>query len=292
MKSSHGDQAEGGLMHSRPTVDARDVIYGLTSLDCTSAHPRVTKGDQGGLPDKGDQEEGGLMLSRPTVDMRDFVYGITISDCTSAHPRVMKGDRGGLPDRGDQEEGGLMLSGPTMDVRDVIYGLTSSDCTSVHPGVTKGSQGGLPGSGEKVEVVESIPKVDKLLLTAGLKINIEINDYSYFFKSWTMTGIRTRILHHVMHSKYSGKILKNTVKRKFLKEKKLNCIPKFESKTVETMDQTQKTYFAGVHDTSNIRCILETNNAAGYRINYVHSLEIFDSQVGGMMEGVFSLATR
>jgi hypothetical protein len=56
MKSSHGYQEEGGLMLSRPTVDVRDVIYGLTSSDCTSAHPEVTKGDQGGLPDKVDQK--------------------------------------------------------------------------------------------------------------------------------------------------------------------------------------------------------------------------------------------
>jgi hypothetical protein len=46
-------------------------------------------------------------------------------------------------------------------------------------------------------------------LTAGLKVSIEIGDYSYFFKSWTMTGLRTRILHHVMHSKLSEKELKN-----------------------------------------------------------------------------------
>jgi hypothetical protein len=58
------------------------------------------------------------------------------------------------------------------------------------------------------------------------------------------------------------------------------------------MDQTQKTNFAGVLDTSNLRCILEKNNAAGYRINSVHSLEIIDSQVGAIMESVFTLVPR
>jgi hypothetical protein len=91
-------------------------------------------------------------------------------------------------------------------MRDVIYVLTSSDCTTAHPGVTKGGQRGLPTSGEKEKVVKSIPKVDKLLLAAGSKLSIEIDDYSYFFKSRTMTGLRTRILHHVMNSKSSGKI--------------------------------------------------------------------------------------
>jgi hypothetical protein len=95
MKSRHGDQEEGGFMLSRPTVDVRNVIYGLTSSDCTSAHPGATKGGQGGLPDSGDQEEGGLMLSRPTVDVRNVIYGLTSSDCTSAHPGVMKGGQKG-----------------------------------------------------------------------------------------------------------------------------------------------------------------------------------------------------
>jgi hypothetical protein len=108
-----------------------------------------------------------------------------------------------------------MISRPTVDVQNVIYGLTESDFTTVNPRVTKGGQGGLPDSGQKVKVVKSIPKVDKLLLAAGLKVIINIDDYSYFFKSWTMAGLRKRILHHVMHSKYSGKILKNKAKRKF-----------------------------------------------------------------------------
>jgi hypothetical protein len=58
------------------------------------------------------------------------------------------------------------------------------------------------------------------------------------------------------------------------------------------MDQTQKIYFAGVHDTSNIKYILKKNSAVGYRINSVNSLEIIDSQVGAMMEDVFTLVTR
>jgi hypothetical protein len=58
------------------------------------------------------------------------------------------------------------------------------------------------------------------------------------------------------------------------------------------MDQTQKTYFAGVHETSNIRCILEKNNTAHFRIISVHSLEIIDSQIGAMREGVFTLVPR
>jgi hypothetical protein len=183
------------------------------------------------------------MISRSTVEFRDIIYGLTSSDCTSAHPGVTKGDQGGLPDSGDQEEGGLMLSRSTMEVRYIIYGLTSSDCTSVHPGVTKGDQGGLGDSGEKVKVVKSIPKVNTLLLAAGLKVSIEIDDYSYFFRSRTMTGLRIRILNHVTHSKSSEKILRNTVKRKFSKKKKLNFIPKLESKAVETMDQTKKPIF-------------------------------------------------
>jgi hypothetical protein len=148
--------------------------------------------------------EGGVMLSRPTVDVRNFIYGLTSSDCTIAHPWVTEGGQGGLPDRGDREEGGLMISRPTVDVCDDIYGLISSDCTTAHPWVTKGGQCGLHDSGEKEKVVKYIPKVDKLLLAAGLKVSIEIDDYSHFFKKRTMTGLRTHILHNVMHSKISG----------------------------------------------------------------------------------------
>jgi hypothetical protein len=113
--------------------------------------------------------------------------------------------------------------------------------------------GGLPDSGEKVKVVKYIPNVDKLLLAAGLKFSIEIDDYSYFFKSWTITGLRTRILHHVMHSLSSKKVLKNTVKRKFSKKKKL--YPKIRIGNSGNNGSNTKKYFAGFHDTSNIRCI-------------------------------------
>jgi hypothetical protein len=153
----------------------------------------------------GDQEEGRSILFRPSVDVRDIIYGLTSSDCTSAHPGVTKGDQDGPLDSVEKAEGRSILSRPAADVRDVIYGLTSSDCTSTHPGVTKGDQDGPLDSGAKVKVVKYIPKVAKLLLAAGLKVSIEIGDYSYFFKSRTMTGLRTRILHHVMHSKSSGK---------------------------------------------------------------------------------------
>jgi hypothetical protein len=105
---------------------------------------------------------------------------------------------------------------------DVIYGLTSSDCTSAYPGVTKGDQDVPLDSGEKVKVVESIPKVHKLLLAAGLKVSIEIGEYSYFFKIRKITGLRTCILHHVMHSKSSEKVLKNTVKIMSSKKKTLS----------------------------------------------------------------------
>jgi hypothetical protein len=77
-----------------------------------------------------------------------------------------------------------------------------------------------------------------------------------------------------------------------VKEKKLNSIPKFVSKTLETMDQKQKIYFSGVHETSNIRCILKKTNTASFRIISVHSLEIIDSQIGDMMEAFFTLVPR
>jgi hypothetical protein len=76
--------------------------------------------------------------------------------------------------------------------------------------------------------------------------------------------LRTRILHHVMHSKCSDKIQKNKAKRKHSKQQKLNCIPRFESKLEKKMDTTHKNYFVGVHDTSNIRCIPEKKQ--GFRL--------------------------
>jgi hypothetical protein len=61
-----------------------------------------------------------------------------------------------------------VLPRPAVDVRAVIYGLTSLDCTTAHPGVTKDTCGEMK---------------NKLLLAAGSKGCIGINDYSYFLKS-------------------------------------------------------------------------------------------------------------
>jgi hypothetical protein len=65
-----------------------------------------------------------------------------------------------------------------VDVQDIIYGLTSSGCTSAHPGVTNGDRDEPQDSVETVEVLTSLPKVEKLLLVAGLKVSIKIGDYS------------------------------------------------------------------------------------------------------------------
>jgi hypothetical protein len=48
----------------------------------------------------------------------------------------------------------------------------------------------------------------------------------------------------------------------------------------------------GVHDTSNIMCILEKNKVTDYRVDSSHSLEIIDSKEGDIMEGVFALITK
>jgi hypothetical protein len=48
----------------------------------------------------------------------------------------------------------------------------------------------------------------------------------------------------------------------------------------------------GVHDTSNIRCLLEKNQVTDYRIDSVHILEIIDSKEGAIMEGIFTLIPR
>jgi hypothetical protein len=58
MKINHGDQEEGISLLSRPTVDVRAIIYGLTSSDCTSAHPGVTNGDQDEPQDIVEKVEG------------------------------------------------------------------------------------------------------------------------------------------------------------------------------------------------------------------------------------------
>jgi hypothetical protein len=103
--------------------------------------------------------------------------------------------------------------------------------------------------------------------------------------------LRTRILHHVMHSKCSGKLQRNKAKRKHSKQQKLERIPRYELKSVKKID-TKKTNFGGVHDTSNIRRLLEKNKVTDYIIDSVHSLEIIDSKEGATMEGVFTLIPR
>jgi hypothetical protein len=108
----------------------------------------------------------------------------------------------------------------------------------------KGDHGGLQHSGDQDKFPSSVStqpvEVNTLLLAAGLKGSIRIDDYSYCFKSRTMMGLRTRILHDILHSKGSDKTLKKKAKRKHSKEQKLNCIPTFESNTVKKMDTTQK----------------------------------------------------
>jgi hypothetical protein len=205
------------------------------------------------------------------VGVRDVINGLTSPYCTTTNPEAMKGDCGGLQDSVAQDKCPYVVATTPMDVRDVTYGITSPDCETVHPGYMKRDIGGLQDSGDqdKCPSVVATPPVEvkKLLLAAGLKGSIRIDDYSYCFKSRTMTGLRTRILHHILHSKGSDKTLKNKVKRKHSKQQKLNCMPTFELNTVKKMDTTQKNYFAGVHDTSNLRCILDKNNVTGYRIN-------------------------
>jgi hypothetical protein len=222
------------------------------------------------------QDKCPSVVSRSAVGVRDVIYGLTSPYCTAAHPEVMMGNRGGLQVSGDQDKCPSVVATPPDDVRDVIYGLTSPDCTTAHPGAMKGDCGGLQDSGDqdKCTSVVATPSVEvnKLLLAAGLKGSIRINDDSYCFKIRTMTGLRTRILHHILHSKGSDKTLKNKAKRKHSKEQKLNCIPTFESNTVKKMDTTQKNYFAGVRDTSNLIRLLDKNNVTEYRINLVHIL--------------------
>jgi hypothetical protein len=48
----------------------------------------------------------------------------------------------------------------------------------------------------------------------------------------------------------------------------------------------------GLHDTSNIRRLLERNKVADYRIDSAHSLEIIGSKEGAIMDGVFALIPR
>jgi hypothetical protein len=171
-----------------------------------------------------------------------------------------------------------------VDRRYVIYGLTSQDCTTAHPGVTRD-----PCGEAKNKLL--LGNEEKYILAAGLKGCIGINDYSYFFKSRAMTGLRIRILHHVIHSKCSWKLQRNKAKIKHSKQQKLESIPGYGLKSVKMLD-TKKKNFLGVRDTSSTRCLLEKNKVTDYRINSVHSLEIIDSKEGAIMKGVFTLIPR
>jgi hypothetical protein len=91
MKRTHGNEEKWKVVHPRPAVDVRNVIYGLTSPDCTTAHPGVTKDTYGEMKrTQGNEEKWKVVLPRPTVDVRDVIYGLTSSDCTTAHPGVTK----------------------------------------------------------------------------------------------------------------------------------------------------------------------------------------------------------
>jgi hypothetical protein len=78
---------------SRPAVDVRDVIYGLTIPYCTTAHPGVTKDTCGEAKNKlllGNEEKWKVVLPRTAVDVRDVIYGLTSPDFTTVHPGVTK----------------------------------------------------------------------------------------------------------------------------------------------------------------------------------------------------------
>jgi hypothetical protein len=172
----------------------------------------------------GNEEKWKVVFPRPAVDRRDVIYGLTTPDCTSAHTGVTKNTCGEATNKlllGNEEKWKFVLPRHAVYRRDVIYGVTSPDCTTVQPGVTMDTRGEAK---------------NKHLLAAGLKGTIGINNYSYFFKSRTMTGLRTRILHHVMHSKCSGKLETNKEKRKHSKQQKLERIPRYETKTVKMID--------------------------------------------------------
>jgi hypothetical protein len=176
----------------------------------------------------GNEEKWKVVLPRPAVDMRDVIYGLTRQDCTTAHTGVTKDTCGEATNKlllGNEEKWKVVVPRPAVDRRDVIYGLTSQDCTTAYPGVTKDTCGEAK---------------NKILLAAGLKGCIGINDYSYFFKSSTMTGLQTRILHYVMHSKCTGKLETNKAKRKHSKQQKLECIPRCGLKSVKMIDTNKK----------------------------------------------------
>jgi hypothetical protein len=185
----------------------------------------------------GNEEKWKVVVPRPAVDMRDVIYYLTSQDCATAHAGVTKDTCGEAKNElllGNEEKWKVVVPRPAVDRRDVIYDLTSQDCTTAHPRVTKDTC----GEAKK-----------KILLAAGLKGCIGINDYSYFFKSRTMTGLRTRILRHVVHSKCSGKLETNKAKRKHSKQQKQECIPRYGLKSVKMIDTNKKKYFVGVHDT-------------------------------------------
>jgi hypothetical protein len=43
MKRTHGNEDKWKVVLPSSAVDVRDVVYGLTSPDCTTAHPGVMK---------------------------------------------------------------------------------------------------------------------------------------------------------------------------------------------------------------------------------------------------------
>jgi hypothetical protein len=69
MKRSHSHQDKCPSVVSRSAVGLCDIIYGLTSPDCTTTHPRAMKGDRGGLQDSGDQDKGPYVVATPRRPM-------------------------------------------------------------------------------------------------------------------------------------------------------------------------------------------------------------------------------
>jgi hypothetical protein len=91
MKRTHGNEEKWKVVLPRPAVDRRDVIYGLTSPDCTSAPTGVTENTCGEATNKlllGNEEKWKVVLPRHAVDRRDVIDGVTSPDCTTAPPGV------------------------------------------------------------------------------------------------------------------------------------------------------------------------------------------------------------
>jgi hypothetical protein len=87
---------------------------------------------------------------------------------------------------GNEANWKVVIPRPNVDVRKLINCLISPDCTTTHPEVTKDTCGEMKrthGNEEKWKsLVPTIPREkNKLLLSAGLKGCIVINDNSYFF---------------------------------------------------------------------------------------------------------------